>query len=65
MRYGTSHGLMHCNYVTTQEGHMTTESIFVLTLIILSFGSVTAALALAEYCSIYVDNRLGWRYLAK
>ena len=41
---------------------MTMESILFLTLVIFGFGSFTAALAWAEYCSIHVDNRLGWRH---
>jgi hypothetical protein len=48
-----------------QEGHMTTQSILFLTLVILGFGSFTAALGWAEYCSIHLDNRLGWRHLVK
>jgi hypothetical protein len=44
---------------------MTTQSILFLTLVILGFGSFTAALGWAEYCSIHLDNRLGWRHLVK
>jgi hypothetical protein len=44
---------------------MTPDTILFLILIILGLGSFTAALAWAEYCSIYVDNRLGWRHLVK
>jgi hypothetical protein len=44
---------------------MTTDTVLFLTLIILGFGSFTTALAWAEYCSIYADNRLGWRQLVK
>jgi hypothetical protein len=44
---------------------MTTQSIFFLSLLIFGFACFTAALAWAEYCSIYVDNRLGWRHLVK
>ena len=41
---------------------MTMEFVLFLTLVIFGFGSFTAALTWAEYCSIHVDNRLGCRH---
>ena len=63
--FGTTHELMRCDDGPTQEGHMTTQSILFFTLVILGFGSFTAALAWTEYCGIHLDNRLGWRHLVK
>jgi hypothetical protein len=44
---------------------MTMQSILFLTVVVVGFGSFTAALAWAEYYCIHADSRLGWRHLVK
>jgi hypothetical protein len=44
---------------------MTMQSILFLTVVVVRFGSFTAALARAEYYCIHADSRLGWRHLVK
>jgi hypothetical protein len=44
---------------------MTMQSSLFLAVVVVGFGSFTAALAWAEYYCVHLDSRLGWRHLVK